>query len=70
MIFVIDQLELGDSLHLGFFQPRFITDHVIAACKFRGIPPAFSRELITEALNNLYLNFSLKQGAAAALPGP
>ena len=69
LIFVIDQLELGDSLHLGFYQPKFITDHVIAACKFRDIPPAFSRELITDALNNLYLNFSLKQGAAAH-PGP
>ena len=70
LIFVIDQLELGDSLHLGFYQPKFITDHVIAACRFRDIKPEFSRELITEALNNLYLNFSLKQGVAAAQPGP
>lgn len=70
LIFVIDQLELQDSLHLGFYQPKFITDHVVAACKFLDVPPRFSRELITEALNNLYLNFSLKLGAAAAQPGP
>lgn len=69
LIFVIDQLEAEDSLHLGFYQPKFITDHVIAACKFRDIPPAFSRDLIIEALNNLYLNFTLKPGPAAAPPG-
>ena len=68
--FVIDQLEAGDSLDLGFYQPKFITDHVVAACKFRETPPAFSRELVSEALNNLYLHFSLKQGALAAQPDP
>ena len=67
--FVVDQLESGDSLHLGYYQPKFITDHVVAACKFRETPPRFSRELITNALNNLYLHFAPKDEHAAGAPG-
>ncbi len=68
--FVIDQLETGDSLELGFYQPKFITDHVVAACKFHEIPGRFSRELITKALNHLYPQFASTGEAAAGQNGP
>ncbi|HSD35791.1 MAG TPA: ATPase [Alphaproteobacteria bacterium] len=39
---------------LACYQPRFITDQVIAACKFHGVPPAFTMEVVEDALANLY----------------
>ena len=68
--FVIETLAAGDSLDLGFYQPNFITDHVVAACKFREIPPAFSRQLIGEALDNLYLQFAPRDDPAAPRGSP
>ena len=68
--FVIDQVQAGDELELGYYQPQFITDHVVAACKFREIAPGFSRELIDEALNNLYLHYGSADGAAAPANTP
>ncbi|HXV26309.1 MAG TPA: ATPase [Alphaproteobacteria bacterium] len=39
---------------LACYQPRFITDQVMAACKFQGVPPAFTQDVVEDALANLY----------------
>jgi hypothetical protein len=39
---------------LACYQPRFIIDQVIAACKFQGVPPAFALDVVEDALANLY----------------
>ncbi|HVG80658.1 MAG TPA: ATPase [Methylomirabilota bacterium] len=39
---------------LACYQPRFIIDQVISACKFQGVPPGFSLEVVEDALANLY----------------
>jgi hypothetical protein len=39
---------------LACYQPRFIIDQVISACKFRGIQAAFSMDVVEDALANLY----------------
>ena len=64
--FAIDRVTAGDAHHLGFYQPKFITDHVVAACKFREMQPSFSRELIVEALKHLYLHDASKDAAGVA----
>ena len=39
---------------LACYQPRFIIDQVISACKFQGVQPGFSLEVVEDALANLY----------------
>lgn len=55
--YVIEQLEAREELHLAYYQPKFITDHVIAACKYLGVPREFTRERVSDALVNLYVHF-------------
>ncbi len=58
LTYVIDLLEARDEFHLAFYQPKFITDHVIATCQYLGEPASFTRERIIDAFENLYLHFS------------
>lgn len=53
------------EISLAFYQPKFITDQVLAACKYEGTDPAYTRTLIGEALENLYMR-SMRRGAAHA----
>jgi hypothetical protein len=39
---------------LACYQPRFIVDQVIAACKYQGVAAAFTMEVVEDALANLY----------------
>jgi hypothetical protein len=39
---------------LACYQPRFITDQVLAACKFMGVPASFAMDVVEDALANLY----------------
>lgn len=56
---VIDELLNGLKADLSCYQPRFIVDQVVAACKYHGVTPAFTLEAVTDALNNLYPRHSL-----------
>jgi hypothetical protein len=52
--FVIAELRERNDFPLASYQPRFILEQVRAACKFEGIPPRLTRELVAMALANLY----------------
>jgi hypothetical protein len=41
---------------LGFYQARFFTDHVLAACKYLDTPPSFTRDGVIDAPENLYIS--------------
>ncbi|MBL4906070.1 MAG: AAA family ATPase [Sneathiella sp.] len=62
---VIDELQVKNSFDLACFQPKFIIDQVISACKYQGVAPHFTTELVTDALRNLYTS-----GAKAASKTP
>ncbi len=62
--YVVEQLEAREDLHLAYYQPKFITDHVIAACRFLGVPPEFTRGRVSDALVNLYLHFESERDRA------
>jgi len=51
---------------LAYYQPKFITDQVLAACKFEGSVPAYRPDLIAEALDNLYMRAKTGSGGTAA----
>jgi len=63
---VIEELQVKNSFDLAAYQPKFIIDQVIAACKFRGETPHFSEELIRDALKNLYTSDAKGVGGTSA----
>jgi predicted ATPase with chaperone activity len=58
--FVVERLRAG-NFELAYYQPRFICDQVVEACKCFGLPPRLTTELAAEALSNLY--FDMEVGA-------
>jgi hypothetical protein len=56
--------QLGGT-PLASYQPKFIVDQVLSACKFEDIPPRFRPDLIAMALGNLSTeNAAAEQGRA------
>ena len=63
--FVVDRLR-GGGFGLAYYQPRFVCDQVVEACKCFNMPPSLTRELASEALANLY--FDIEDGHDSAVP--
>ena len=59
---VMTAIQQLDGTALASYQPKFIVDQVLAACKFENIPPRFRPDLIAMALGNL----STENSAAAS----
>ncbi|MBV8494331.1 MAG: ATP-binding protein [Alphaproteobacteria bacterium] len=53
--FVVERLRSG-GFGLAYYQPRFICDQVVEACKCFNMPPHLTEELVAEALSNLYFD--------------
>ncbi len=53
LLFVIGELKNKYDQPLSFFQPKFIVDQIVAACKFQGRAVELDVELISDALQNL-----------------
>src|SRR5438105_1485024 len=62
--FVVERLR-GGGFGLAYYQPRFICDQVVEACKCFNMPPELTEELVAEALSNLYFDIEDVSGAAA-----
>ncbi len=58
---VIEELQTNNGFQLACYQPRFVVDQVIAACKYLGIPTTFSPELVLDALGNMFVNGNWSQ---------
>lgn len=56
--FVVDQLQDHGKFGLAYYQPRFICDQVVEACKCFKLQPRLTRELAAEALSNLYFDIA------------
>ena len=57
------------NLDLAAFQPRFIVDQVVAACRFMGIKPHFEPRFIEYALNNLKVHRISPAAPTGAITG-
>ncbi len=57
------------NLDLAAFQPRFIVDQVVAACRFIGQHPHFEPRFIEYALNNLKVHRTSPPSPTAAITG-
>jgi len=52
--FVIE--SLSGKFDLAYYQPGFICEQVIEACKAFNLRPHLRKEMVAEALTNLYFN--------------
>ena len=53
--YIVQRLTVDEGQYLACYQPRFIVDQVVAACKYEGVPPTLSRARVNVALDNLYV---------------
>jgi hypothetical protein len=44
--FVVEELTVRNDYDLACYQPRFIIDQVLSACKFKGTAPEMRRDLV------------------------
>ena len=65
--FVVQQIS-SQGFHLAYYQPKFICDQVVSACKYEGSRPVFTPEKVQDALANLYVQIAdrLAEEAEAA----
>jgi len=52
----------GHKCGLAYYQPKFICEQVVEACKFAGRPPFMTQQLAREALANLYAEIEDQRG--------
>ncbi len=58
---VIEELQTNNGFQLACYQPRFVVDQVIAACKYLDVPTTFNPELVLDALGNMYVSGTWSQ---------
>ncbi|MGC1297217.1 MAG: hypothetical protein WA869_19480 [Alloacidobacterium sp.] len=51
--FIVQQITGEKGLELAAFQPKFITDQVVATCRFMNLPAHFEPRFIDYAIDNL-----------------
>src|SRR5882672_7883880 len=56
--FVVERLSRHSQHGLAYYQPRFICDQVVEACKSFKQPPQLTIEMAAEALSNLYFDIA------------
>jgi len=65
---VIEELQTSNGFQLACYQPRFVVDQVIAACKYLDVPTTFSPELVLDALGNMYVSGTWSQRSPRSRP--
>lgn len=53
---------LAEKYGLAYYQPKFICDQTMEACKFDGVPPELTRARAGDALANLYVEIEDARG--------
>jgi predicted ATPase with chaperone activity len=51
---LVEELQGRRHVPLGCYQPRFIVDHIMEACRFARRPPEITAQLVEAALDNLH----------------
>ncbi len=52
--YVMTELRENNDFPLACYQPKFVVDQVIDACKYDGVAPDFKHDLVAMAMGNLY----------------
>ncbi|MFQ6007017.1 MAG: hypothetical protein ACE5OQ_16125 [Woeseia sp.] len=54
--FVMDKIQNVLGQPLSFYQPRFIVEQIVAACKYDGKKLSWDRDMVVDALDNISLS--------------
>jgi hypothetical protein len=55
MNYLIESFYLRHKVPFAGFHPKFIAEHVIAACNYLGTAPQITQELLTDSLENMVI---------------
>jgi len=65
---VAQELQATFDQPLSYFQPKFIVEQCVAACKYVGQPLTMDRELLFDAMENLSAKSETQRGNGSARP--
>ena len=65
--FVLRELRENNDFPLACYQPKFVIDQVIDACKYDGTKPEFKLDLVAMAMGNLYTKDTPGHGVTRAM---
>src|SRR5258707_848216 len=55
MAYLLNTFYIKYKIPFAGFHPKFIAEHVIAACNYLGTPPRISRQLLADSLENMVI---------------
>jgi len=55
MAYLLNSFYLKHKVAFAGFHPKFIAEHVIAACNYLGTPPRITRQLLDDSLENMVI---------------
>jgi predicted ATPase with chaperone activity len=55
MAYLLNSFYIKHKIPFAGFHPKFIAEHVIAACHYAGTPPKITRQLLSDALENMVI---------------
>ena len=55
MAYLLNSFYLKHKVPFAGFHPKFIAEHVIAACNYLGTPPQITRQLLDDSLQNMVI---------------
>lgn len=55
MIYLLEAFYSKHNIPFAGFHPKFIAEHVIAACNYLGTPPRITHELLADSLENMVI---------------
>jgi hypothetical protein len=55
MAYLLNSFYIKHKIPFAGFHPKFIAEHVIAACNYLGTPPGISRQLLDDSLENMVI---------------
>src|ERR671919_654598 len=55
MAYLLNSFYIKYKIPFAGFHPKFIAEHVIAACNYLGTPPRISRQLLADSLENMVI---------------
>jgi hypothetical protein len=55
MAYLLNTFYVKYKIPFAGFHPKFIAEHVIAACNYLGTPPKISRQLLADSLENMVI---------------
>ena len=52
---LVNNYYIKHKVPFAGFHPKFIAEHVIAACNYLGTPPRITRQLLADSLENMVI---------------